>query len=131
MLPRTPLAADAQNAFEHSVDGISVSAQVSISQPTNSSTAQALADGNWHMFTLTTLAPRTKGYSIFLDGQLAGAMLPNETYWGAVLHKRSCTLCTMMTIGCLQNQTGVVRGGDGAAPVFDRQHAGAMLPKEM
>ncbi len=128
MPPCTLLAAYAQNPFEY---GIYVSAQVSISRPTNSSTAQALADGNWHMFTLTTLAPRTKGYSIFLDGQLAGALLPNETYQGAVLHKRSCTWCTMMTMGYLQNQTDVVRDGDGAAPVFDGQHAGAMLPKKV
>lgn len=32
------------------------------------------------MFTLNTYAPLTHGYSIFFDGQLVGAMLPNETY---------------------------------------------------
>ncbi len=54
-----------------------------MSNATSTASAELLGDGRWHMFTLTTYAPRIKGYSIFLDGQLAGAILPNETYTSA------------------------------------------------
>lgn len=45
------------------------------------------------MFTLTTYAPGTRGYSIFLDGQLVGAMLANGTYFS------ECVRCHTFVVG--------------------------------
>lgn len=66
--------------------------QVSTSNASNKSTAETLADGDWHMFTLTTNAARIRGYNIFLDGQLVGTLLPNRTYTSALLRDRFCNL---------------------------------------
>ena len=41
-----------------------------------------LQDAKWHMLTLTTLWDGTPGYTMLVDGQLAGVLNGNYTYTG-------------------------------------------------
>jgi hypothetical protein len=43
-----------------------------------------LQDGNWHMATITTLAGGVNGYSLYIDGYLAGTLDGNNSYIGRV-----------------------------------------------
>ena len=44
-----------------------------------------LADGQWHMVTLTTHPEGGKGFQLYVDGSLAGQMSPGIQYTGTSL----------------------------------------------
>ena len=44
-----------------------------------------LADGQWHMVTLTTHPEGGKGFQLYVDGSLAGQMIPGIQYTGISL----------------------------------------------
>ncbi len=68
--------------------------------PAVSSIPNPMADGKWHMVTISTHADKTKGYLLFLDGVEVGDMLQgNDTGMGmpsalTVLHYMLIKLCS-------------------------------------
>lgn len=50
-----------------------------------------LQDMRWHMLTLTSQPDGTRGYRMYVDGQLAGQMMQNTTYVGINISIYSCS----------------------------------------
>lgn len=58
---------------------------------------QFLADGLWHMATLTTLGNNTRGYALLLDGNLVGLQTPAIFYTG----EQVC--CIALSLHCCKH----------------------------